>query len=175
MEDACRSFCTVWEPSRANMIRIIEDDERDLEVIRALFREYQDFIDVSLCFQSFDDELAALPGKYSVAQKGCLYLAESDGETAGCVAYYRVNETTCELKRLFVRPSFHKRGIGKALMNRAIEDATKAGYQTMILDTLRRLESAGQLYQRLGFSEIEPYNINPHPDVAYFEKSLPVA
>jgi len=139
------------------MIRVIENEPGDLETIRTLFREYQDFIDVSLCFQSFDDELASLPGKYSADKDGCLYLAEFEGQASGCVAYYRIDETTCELKRLFVRPSFHKQGIGKALMNRAIEDAARTGYQTMILDTLRRLESAGRLYQRLGFSEIEPY------------------
>lgn len=154
------------------MIRIVENEPADLETIRTLFREYQDFIDVSLCFQSFDDELASLPGKYSLAKDGCLYLAESDGEPVGCVAFYRIDETTCELKRLFVRPAFHKQGIGKALMDGAISDAKKAGYQTMILDTLRRLESAGKLYQRLGFTEIEPYNVNPHPDVAYFTKAL---
>lgn len=157
------------------MIRIIENDAGDLGAIRTLFREYQDFIEVSLCFQSFDEELASLPGKYSAAKGGCLYLAEHEGQPTGCVAFYRIDDTTCELKRLFVRPRFHKQGIGKALMNRAIEDAAKVGYQTMILDTLRRLESAGQLYQRLGFSEIEPYNVNPHPDVAYFEKSLKAA
>jgi len=154
------------------MIRIIENHADDLETIRTLFREYQDFIEVSLCFQSFDEELASLPGKYSVANDGCLYLAEHEGQPTGCVAFYRIDDSTCELKRLFVRPVFHKQGIGKALMDRAIHDAAKAGYQTMILDTLRRLESAGQLYQRLGFSEIEPYNVNPHPDVAYFTKSL---
>lgn len=154
------------------MIRIIENDVGDLETIRALFREYQDFIEVSLCFQSFDEELASLPGKYSVANNGFLYLAEHEGQPVGCVAFYRIDDTTCELKRLFVRPAFHKQGIGKALMDRAIEDAKRVGYQTMILDTLRRLESAGQLYQRLGFSEIEPYNVNPHPDVVYFTKSL---
>lgn len=157
------------------MIRVVENDPDDLETVRTLFREYQDFIEVSLCFQSFDEELASLPGKYGLTRDGCLYLAESDGQPTGCVAFYRVDETTCELKRLFVRPSFHKQGIGKALMNRAIHDAAQVGYQTMILDTLRRLEDAGQLYQRLGFTEIEPYNVNPHPDVAYFEKSLKVA
>lgn len=154
------------------MIRIVENDADDLEVIRTLFREYQDFIEVSLCFQSFDEELASLPGKYGVAKDGCLYLAEVDDQPAGCVAFYRVHETTCELKRLFVRPPFHQKGIGKALMVRAIEDATSAGYQTMILDTLRRLKSAGQLYKQLGFVEIEPYNVNPHADVAYYSKPL---
>ncbi|QEG20343.1 GNAT family N-acetyltransferase [Mariniblastus fucicola] len=154
------------------MIRVVENHPDDLESVRCLFREYQDFIGISLCFQSFEEELDSLPGRYSKANDGCLYLASTDGEPSGCVAFYRIDDTTCELKRLFVRPSFQKRGIGKSLMDRAICDAIDVGYQKMVLDTLRRLEGAGVLYQRLGFSEIDPYNVNPHPDVAYFSKSL---
>ena len=154
------------------MIRQIQNDASDLESIRKLFCEYQGFIGISLCFQSFEEELDSLPGKYSAEKGGCLYLAESEDQSAGCVAFYKIDETTCELKRLFVRPEFQKLGLGRALMEKAISDASDAGYKTMILDTLRRLEDAGQLYQRLGFVEIEPYNVNPHPDVAYFSKPL---
>ena len=154
------------------MIRIVNTDPNDLGEIRKLFCEYQDFIGISLRFQSFEDELDSLPGKYSPECRGNLYLAELDGKTAGCVAYYQVDESTCELKRLFVRPDFQGRGLGRRLMNLAIEDATADQYETMILDTLRRLEGANVLYERLGFSEIEPYNVNPHPDVAYFSKPL---
>ena len=152
-------------------IEVVEDGP-DLETIGILFREYQDFIEVSLCFQSFDEEIASLPGKYSAEKQGCLYMAKMNGEPAGCVAWYLASEGTCELKRLFVRPQFHGKGLGRALLQRAIQDAGEAGYQTMILDTLRRLESAGRLYQKFGFTEIEPYNVNPQSDVAYFSKSL---
>lgn len=154
------------------MIRPVENTPEDLETIRSLFREYQDFLQIDLCFQSFDEELAALPGKYSVENDGGLYVAEESGEAVGCVAFYRVDESTCELKRLYVHPRFHGKGIGRSLMERAIQDSTQVGYQTMILDTLRRLEGAGKLYQRFGFTEIEPYNVNPQPDVAYYSKSL---
>ncbi len=154
------------------VIRKIQNDVDDLQSIRKLFSEYQDFIEISLCFQSFEEELDSLPGKYSSEHGGCLYLAEHDSQPAGCVAFYKIDNTTCELKRLFVRPEFHKLGLGRKLMETAIHDATDIGYQTMILDTLRRLESAGQLYQRLGFFEIEPYNVNPHADVAYYSKPL---
>ena len=154
------------------MIRTVKDNPDDLESIRILFRDYQDFIGISLCFQSFEEELDSLPGKYSIRNNGNLYLAESDDQPVGCVAFYRIDETTCELKRLFVRPAFQKLGMGRSLMERAIKDAADCGYQTMILDTLRRLESAGRLYQHLGFEEIEPYNVNPHPDVAYYSRPL---
>lgn len=153
-------------------IRPIRNTPQDLETIRTLFREYQDYLQIDLCFQSFDEELAALPGKYGVENDGNLFVTEVDGEAIGCVAYYRVNETTCELKRLYVRPQFHGTGLGRALMDHALNDATKTGYQTMILDTLRRLEGAAKLYAKLGFSEIEPYNYNPQDDVVYFSKSL---
>jgi GNAT superfamily N-acetyltransferase len=154
------------------MIRPIASTPEDLDTIRTLFREYQDFLQVDLCFQSFDEELDSLPGKYAVENNGGLYVLENGEEAIGCVAYYRVNETTCELKRLYVRPQFHGAGLGRALMERAIEDATRDGYQTMILDTLRRLEGAGKLYARFGFEEIEPYNYNPQDDVVYYSKSL---
>lgn len=154
------------------MIRRILDHPGDIDTIRQLFREYQDFLGISLCFQSFEEELDSLPGKYSPEQNGSLYLAEHDGKAAGCVAFYRVDHTTCELKRLFVRPRFQKLGLGKSLMDIAIRDATGAGYQTMILDSLSRLEDACRMYKRFGFEEIEPYNVNPHADVKYFSRSL---
>lgn len=153
-------------------IKIINDDSKELDSVRTLFREYQEFLDVSLCFQSFEDELAALPGKYSASKDGCLYLANSSDQIAGCVAFYRMNESTCELKRLFVRPQFHGRGLGRLLMERACEDAKRAGYETMVLDSLARLTAACKLYASLGFSEVAPYNENPHADVLYFSKQL---
>lgn len=160
-------------------IQIIGDDSKELDSVRTLFREYQDFLGVSLCFQSFEDELAALPGKYSASDDGCLYLAvansnssKTNGRIAGCVAFYRVSESTCELKRLFVRPQFHRLGLGRLLMERACTDAKQAGYETMILDSLARLTAACKLYNSLGFSEIAPYNENPHADVLYFSKQL---
>ena len=154
------------------MIRSINDDSADLNEVRKLFCEYQDFIGISLCFQSFEEELDSLPGKYSIEKRGNLYLAENEGKAAGCVAFYQVDETTCELKRLFVRPEFHGHRLGRALMETAIQDAASASYKTMVLDTLRRLSGANALYEKLGFEEIDPYNVNPHPDVAYFAKAL---
>ena len=168
---ACRNTC-IASAKKIEMIRQIDNTTNDLEIIRTLFREYQDFLQIDLCFQSFDEELAALPGKYSVDRDGGLYIFEDEGSAGGCVAFYRVDATTCELKRLYVRPEFHGKGLGRALMDRAINDATEIGYETMILDTLRRLEGAGKLYQRLGFTEIEPYNVNPQPDVVYYAKPL---
>lgn len=144
---------------------------KDVEEIKELFREYQSFLGVSLCFQNFEDELAKLPAKYAEPD-GSIFLAMVDGKSAGCVALWKLEEGVCEMKRLYVRPEFQGLGLGKKLAQIIIEEAQKKDYKKMKLDTLRRLESANYLYKSLQFTETTPYNYNPEGDVAYFEKDL---
>ena len=160
-------------------IELVEQSQSEkLDQIRTLFREYEQFLGVSLCFQSFEEELASLPGKYCTRQNGALFLAtETDGKATGCVAIYQVDHNqgdvrTCELKRLFVRPEFQGRGLGRKLMGVATAKAIDLGYHRMLLDTLARLEPACHLYRSLGFKETQPYNENPHGDVLYFQKQI---
>lgn len=156
-----------------NIELVREGQTEQLEQIRTLFREYEQFLGVSLCFQSFDQELASLPGKYAEEKNGALFLAaDSDHNAAGCVAIYQVDDNVCELKRLFVRSEHQGRGLGRKLMEIATSKAIDFGYRTMLLDTLARLEPACQLYRSLGFEETQPYNENPHGDVLYFQKQL---
>jgi GNAT superfamily N-acetyltransferase len=143
----------------------------DLEEIKVLFREYEKFLGVSLCFQNFEEELAKLPAKYAEPE-GAIFLAKVDGTSAGCIALWKLEEGVCEMKRLYVRPEFQGFGLGKRLASAIIEEAKKKGYKKMKLDTLRRLESANHLYKSLQFIETIPYNYNPEDDVAYFEKDL---
>ncbi|RYU93506.1 GNAT family N-acetyltransferase [Emticicia agri] len=143
----------------------------DLEEIKELFREYQNFLGVSLCFQNFEEELTKLPAKYAEPE-GSIFLAKVDGQSAGCVALWKLEEGICEMKRLYVRPAFQGLGLGKKLTEIILGEAKEKGYKTMKLDTLRRLESANHLYKSLQFIETKPYNYNPEGDVAYFEKAL---
>ena len=143
----------------------------DLEEIKALFREYEKFLGVSLCFQNFEEELAKLPAKYAEPE-GSIFLAKVDGASAGCVALWKLEEGVCEMKRLYVKPAFQGLGLGKKLAQTIMAEAEKKGYKKMKLDTLRRLASANHLYKSLQFTETIPYNYNPEGDVAYFEKDL---
>jgi ribosomal protein S18 acetylase RimI-like enzyme len=143
----------------------------DLEAIKALFREYEKFLGVSLCFQNFEEELASLPAKYAEPD-GSIFLAKVDGASAGCVALWKLEEGVCEMKRLYVKPDFQGLGLGKKLAQIIMEEARRKGYKKMKLDTLRRLVSANRLYKSLQFTETIPYNYNPEDDVAYFEKDL---
>lgn len=143
----------------------------DLDAVKAMFQEYQAFLGIPLDFQDFNTELATLPGKFA-PPSGKLYLAKLNGQPVGCVAYYRFSEDTCELKRLYVKPTCQGKSLGRQLFERALQDATAQGYRRMVLDSLRRLDKARKLYVQLGFTEIAPYNENPHPDVYYLEKQL---
>jgi GNAT superfamily N-acetyltransferase len=143
-----------------------------IEQARSLFREYEVWIQTDLCFQSFEQELAELPGKYAPPE-GRLLLGFHDDQLAGCVALRKIGNGVCEMKRLFVRPGFHGKGIGRGLIDEVVKEAREIGYQRMRLDTLPpRMNKAIALYRRLGFKEIEPYYENPVPGALFMEVQL---
>jgi GNAT superfamily N-acetyltransferase len=144
----------------------------DLEAMQALFREYQAWLGVDLCFQGFAGELADLAGRYA-PPAGCLLLAKSaDGDAAGGVGMWRLADGICEMKRLYVRPAWRGQGLGRRLAEAVISRADDAGYRRMRLDSLRRLTEALALYRALGFREIGAYYANPLADVVYLELDL---
>ena len=142
---------------------------RDLEVVRALFLEYAQSLHFNLCFQQFDKELRRLPGPYA-APAGRLILCECDGKAAGCVAVKALEASICEMKRLYVRPEFRGRGLGRQMIACAIEEAARAGYTSMRLDTIAgAMDRAIALYRTAGFRETPAYCANPIPGALYFE------
>jgi putative acetyltransferase len=144
----------------------------DVEHVRELFREYEAWLGIDLCFQNFEKELAELPGKYAPPE-GRLVLALENGNVAGCVALRKIGEGICEIKRLFLRPAFRRKGLGRQLAERIIRDAREIGYERMRLDTLPpKMDGAIALYRSLGFKEIEPYYDNPVPGARFMELDL---
>lgn len=154
------------------MINIIEANNKEtLILVKNLFIDYSKELNVSLCFQNFDNEVSNLPGIYS-RPNGCIFLAFYNGEAAGCVALKKLEEDVCEMKRLYVKPDFRKFGIGKLLIDRIIQESRIIGYSTMKLDTLARLKPAIKLYNSYGFNKIVPYYENPLDNVVYMELDL---
>ncbi len=142
-----------------------------IQCIVSLFREYEQFLQVDLCFQQFEAELAGLPGKYA-SPTGALMLAIQESEAVGCVAMRPLADRICEMKRLYVRPAYLGRGIGRQLALTVIERAREAGYTQMRLDTLEKLKPALGLYHSLGFRKCPAYYANPLPGVVYLELDL---
>jgi carbonic anhydrase len=139
---------------------------------RELFLEYEAWLDVNLCFQNFEKEVAELPGAYT-PPTGRLLLGVEAGQVAGCVALRRIGEGTCEMKRLYLRPGFRGRGLGRLMAETIINEAREAGYDRMRLDTLPgKMDRAITIYRLLGFREIPPYYNNPVVGATFMELSL---
>lgn len=139
---------------------------------RELFLEYARSLGFSLCFQNFDAELAGLPGDYAPPD-GRLLLAQYENQLAGCVALHKLDSKICEMKRLYLRPQFRGKGLGRALADRIIAEARQIGYQGIRLDTVEPvMKDAVAMYRRLGFREIDSYRANPIAGALYMELEL---
>ena len=140
-----------------------------------IFREYAASLDVDLCFQDFEAELASLPGEYA-PPRGALLLAYVRDELAACGALRPFADAedgnACEMKRLYVRPAFRGAGLGRILAKALFDEARRIGYSTMLLDTLDDMEAARELYASLGFVEIPPYYYNPIAGAHYLKAEL---
>ena len=156
----------------------------DIELARALIAEYARWLEVDLCFQGLDRELATLPGAYA-PPRGRLLLAGPPGEAFGCIALRPLvadrgaadstREATSavgEVKRLYVRPAHRAGGWGRQLAEAILADARAIGYRRLMLDTLDWMADARRLYAKLGFRECAPYYDNPLPGVVYMALEL---
>ncbi len=157
-------------------IRLLSPDSPELfDAARAVLLEYAQSLGIDLCFQGFDAELASLPGEYA-APGGQLLLAVVDDEVAGCGALRALPgidyANACEMKRLYVRPPFRRFGLGRVLAQALLDEARRAGYSAMVLDTFDDMEAARGLYTTLGFVTIPPYYFNPLPGAHYLKADL---
>ena len=144
----------------------------EIDAARSLFREYEAWLGLDLCFQGFEAELASLPGKYA-PPNGRLLLAYAADKLAGCIAMRKLEDGACEMKRLFVRDEFRGSRIGIRLIEKVIADAREIGYENMRLDTYPpKMAKAVKLYESHGFVAIPPYYENPHDGVLFMELAL---
>ncbi|CAN7620412.1 GNAT family N-acetyltransferase [Variovorax paradoxus] len=179
------------------VVLLTPEEPAELDAARAIFRDYAASLDIDLCFQNFEEEVATLPGDYA-EPRGALLLALVDAahikeeagqraptlmrangtlaHVAGCCALRPLDNTdyanAAEMKRLFVRPGFRGLGVGRQLAEAILDAARGAGYACVLLDTLDEMESARALYEDLGFEEVPPYYHNPIAGAHYLKVDL---
>jgi putative acetyltransferase len=181
-----------------DIVLVTPDEPHEIEATQAIFRDYAASLDIDLCFQNFDEEVATLPGDYA-EPRGALLLALVDAEgsgtraeqidapmirraqggmayVAGCCALRPLDTAdypnAAEMKRLYVRPPFRGLGLGRQMAEAMLDAARGAGYACVLLDTLDDMESARALYEDLGFVEVPPYYHNPIAGAHYLKADL---
>lgn len=147
---------------------ITADTEYEYNHAAMLFKEYATWLNIDLSFQHFDEELVAIKKMYGLPEGGII-LCKSGDEFIGCVGIRKIDNNTAELKRMFIKQAWQKQGIGKVLLEKAIELAKKINYNTIRLDTLNYMTPAIKLYRQYGFYEIPAYYNNPIATAVYFE------
>ena len=153
------------------MIELIKvRDKEHLIVIRELFLDMHNRWDLVYAFRIL---IKSLPDFQEYAPPtGCLLLAVVDSTPCGCVALHKLEESICEMKKLYIKPELRGRGFGKFLVNAVIDEAKQIGYAKMRLDTVPQMKEAINLYREIGFKEIEPYRDNPIEGALYMELDL---
>jgi GNAT superfamily N-acetyltransferase len=152
-------------------VSVNQATEKDIPGIRNLWREYWQSVGLAPDFQSFAEEVRTLPGPYA-PPGGRLLLARVGDLPAGTAALRSIGMHSCEAKRLYVRPQYRGRGLGRTILFELIKEARSAGYQEMYGDTLPSMTSALQMYRQIGFSEVGPYSSNPTPGGLYLRLRL---
>jgi len=135
-------------------IRPVESAE-EAQAAQVILREYAQSLAHHLCLTDFQCELDGLPGQYA-GPGGRLLLAWQGEQLAGCAALRRLDANTGEMKRLYVRPAFRRRGLGRQLAQEIIKLARRVGYRRLRLDTLPSMKEAIGLYESLGFRRLPP-------------------
>jgi GNAT superfamily N-acetyltransferase len=143
----------------------------DLVAVRELWREYWKSFGLSDQFQGFGEELNGLPGVYG-SDGGVLLVAWSEDTVAGTIALRRLNDRAGEVKRLYLRPEFRGRGLGRRLIDEVVNRARQFGYQVLYADTLPVMRDALSLYAKMGFENVDAYSSQPTPGAVFLRLRL---
>ena len=153
------------------MIIRLAESRSDIAAVRELWLEYWESTGLPMDFQGFGEERNGLPGVYG-ASGGALLLALNKDEPAGTIALRRLDGTSGEVKRLFLRPQYRGQGLAKRLLEAVIEKATDMQYEWLYADTLPSMKEALSLYLARGFELAQAYSDAPTPGAIYLKLRL---
>lgn len=150
----------------------IKDGKNFIPQVKELIIEYTERLNRDLSFQNLDEELSDPAAKYTAPAGEILVAIDDSGVVIGMVAYHKLDDKRCEMKRLYVRPTARGTHLGDILIKEIVDHARSAGFREMVLDTIVPLQAAIHLYKKNGFTECDPYYNNPMDDVIYMTLKL---
>ena len=134
------------------MSEFVVSESNEFGIIRELFLEYSKIKGAESCFVSFGNELDHLESFYS---GGALLVGYENGTPVGCIAIRKIDEKTCEAKRLFIKPEYRGKGYARILLESMLSKARELGFVTVSLTTKPSvMPVAYGLYKRMGFREL---------------------
>jgi ribosomal protein S18 acetylase RimI-like enzyme len=169
-----RKFLTeplILMPMRHEISYKIANTSAEFEQGKQLFKEYVASLGVDLSFQDVEKEFQTIQQQYN-QPAGALLLAYMGAVAIGCAGIRKIDDTTAELKRMYVQDAYRGYGVGVQLLERSIQMAAALGYKKIRLDTLQNMTKAQALYRSFGFYEIPSYRFNPLEGAIYMEKAL---
>lgn len=143
----------------------------EFEKGKQLFLQYIQSLNFALTFQDVDRELAEISTEYN-APTGALLLAFDNDKAIACAGVRKIDSTIAELKRMYVDPNYRGLQLGQQILQQALDEAKRLGYERIRLDTVPHMQAAINIYKSAGFYEIEPYRFNPIEGAIYMEKVL---
>jgi GNAT superfamily N-acetyltransferase len=144
----------------------------DWTTVQTMLREYAGWLAIDLSFQNFEHELTNLSETYGPPGGRMLVAGAEGGVIGGCVGLRRLDDVTCEMKRLYVRPTYRGAGLGRRLVLAIMAQGRALGYERMRLDTLAKMTEAQRLYRSVGFRPISPYGVHEVPGTQFLEAEL---
>jgi putative acetyltransferase len=147
-------------------LQIRAADNHDAEEIRAVvfnvLREYG----LSPDPEGTDKDLESIEHYYH-NNHGYFGVVESEGKIVASVGICKIDDHTCELRKMYALPSQRGKGLGKLLMEFSINKAKQLGYKRIVLETATPLTEAISLYKKYGFEEYAPNHMSSRCDQAF--------
>ncbi len=152
--------CTLPVGSRPSITIRPYARQEDAAAFRALNEEW---ITRHFALEAKDIETLGDPEHAILQQGGHIFMVDAEGEAVGCVALIPMGDRVYELSKMAVSPRLRGQGIGRRLLQYAIDQAKSIGAKSLFLGSSTKLANAVHLYEAVGFCHVPPAALPPMP------------
>lgn len=129
----------------------------------AFRRLNEEWITRYFVLEPMDMKTLSDPGKAIFGKGGRIFIAYANGEPVGCAALVPMENGVVELAKMAVDPHYRGQGIGRRVLEYAIEQARAMGARSIFLGSSTKLPAALHLYESAGFRHVLPESVGPMP------------